>query len=483
MKIIKRLAGVTLAGILTGTLPLVAQADDSPSSNPNLEQLLEKIDELEQKVSILERKEELSAEEAEKRKKETPKVTLSDKGVRFESADKTFKIRLRGLLQTDYRGYIDDPSLTAINNDGFLLRRVRPSIEGTVYDKIDYLFVPEYAGSAVSILDANLNFRFFPELNIRIGKFKSPVGLEQLQSDPSRAFLETGLPTLLVPNRDIGVLFHGEAFDGIVSYAAGVLNGSNDGANAGVNDGVDGDPEFAGRLFFHPFTTTDIVPLKGLGFGVGASWGEKENSPAGNGLTAGYNTEGQQRFFSYNPTGRTVTSDGEHWRISPQGYYYYGPLGFQGEYVLSSQQLRSFAGANGVRREMINDAWQVQASYVLTGEDASYKGVTPAKPFDFFSGEAWGAWEVAVRYGNLEVDNDAFSRFSGVNTPFAATGTSAKEASSIGAALNWYLNSNVRASLNYYHTEFKAANGSGFTPESLPSADENVIIGRLQLNF
>ena len=56
------------------------------------------------------------------------------------------------------------------------------------------------------------------------------------------------------------------------------------------------------------------------------------------GVTPGYTTDGQQKFFTYT---NGVVGHGTHWRIAPQGSYYYGPLGVFGEYVISDQQVRN----------------------------------------------------------------------------------------------------------------------------------------------
>ena len=49
---------------------------------------------------------------------------------------------------------------------------------------------------------------------------------------------------------------------------------------------------------------------------------------------------------------------------------------------------------------------------MLTGEDASYRGVTrPNHPFTVGSA-GWGAWELVARYGELEVDDAAFPVFA-----------------------------------------------------------------------
>jgi len=51
----------------------------------------------------------------------------------------------------------------------------------------------------------------------------------------------------------------------------------------------------------------------------------------------GYTTDGQQQFFAYNPATGVVVANGNHWRLSPQGYYYYGTIELAGEYAISDQ--------------------------------------------------------------------------------------------------------------------------------------------------
>ena len=61
---------------------------------------------------------------------------------------------------------------------------------------------------------------------------------------------------------------------------------------------------------------------------------------------------------------------------------------------------------------------------------------------------SWGAWEIAARIGELDVDNDAFP-------VYANPANSATKAFSWGVGLNWHLNRNVKVNLNYDQTDFK----------------------------
>jgi phosphate-selective porin OprO and OprP len=420
----------------------------------------EAIHELDQKVRILERQRELDKEDAAAAAKTKSRLKLDASGFTLISADTNYAISLHGQVQLDSRTFFDDQNIA---NSGFLLRRARPIVTGTVFHDFDFNFTPEFGGSTVQILDAYLNYRVVHELQLQAGKFKSPVGLEQLQSDVFLFLNERSLVTDLIPNRDLGVELHGDLFGGAVSYAAGIFNGAPDYNGNTVNSDSDNDKAFAGRIFFQPWKTTGVDLLRGLGFGVGGSYESDRNGAAG--LTPGYTTDGQQKFFTYT---NGVAANGQHWRVSPQGYYYYGPLGIMGEYVVSDQDVK-----NGpALADLHNTAWEVSASWVLTGEDASYNGVTPRHSFNPWAG-GWGAWQVVGRYEELNVDKSAFPIF-------ASSIASASSAHAWSAGLNWYLNRNIRVNASFSHTVF--AGYTGGTPAA-PAQAENVFFTRMQLAF
>jgi len=353
-----------------------------------------------------------------------------------------------------------------LGKNTFLLRRARPIFTGTVFRDFDFNFTPDFGGTTVQILDAYLNYRYNPELQLETGKFKSPVGLEQLQSDPVTLFNERSIVTDLVPNRDIGVELHGDLFGGIASYAVGLFDGAPDYNSTTVNQDVDDDKAFAGRLFFQPWKTSNVKALQGLGFGAGGSYEDDRGTAAD--LTPGYRTDGQQTFFTY---AAGVVANGTHWRISPQGYYYYGPLSLLGEYAISDQDV-SRTTAPLASADLRNTAWEISAGWVLTGEDASYNGVTPKHPFDPRNGQ-WGAWQVVARYADLDIDKAAFAAAG----PFAAAG-SGSEAKAWSAGINWYLNKDIRVNASFSRTTF-----TGGTTGAVTKQPENVLFTRIQLAF
>lgn len=468
MKTNRAVVAVLILGMVTGI-----KAADAQPSDVDVPALLRRLQELEQKVKVLESKVEQGKDAPSEKPKPVPVLSIGASGFQATSADTNFSFALRGLLQVDSRTFFADGNIEG--NDAFLIRRARPIFQGTLFRDFDFFFNPDFGGSTVQIFDAYLNYRYAPWLQLRSGKFKAPVGLEYLQSDQFTLFNERALPTALVPGRDVGFQIWGEVGGGVLSYAAGIFNGLGDGRSSSNTD-FDDHREFAGRVFALPFKKTDVAALRSLGFGLGGSWGDYSvtNStglPNGN----GYITDGQQQFFAYNPVGAAVVADGEHWRLAPQGYYYVGPFGLLGEYTISSQRVRRNV-APFESADLRNTGWQVAASWVLTGEDATFTGVTPRNAFDPHNGK-WGAFQIVARYAELDIDDDAFPLFS--NPLISASG-----AQSWSAGLNWYLNRNLLIKANYSRTTFTGGGGAGMpAPASVTQQPEEVFFTRLQVSF
>ena len=62
-----------------------------------------------------------------------------------------------------------------------------------------------------------------------------------------------------------------------------------------------------------------------------------------------------------------------------------------------------------VRREIAFRAYQVQLSYILTGEKKSFGSPTPKRNFDPLHHGGWGAVELAVRVGDFEAEKGLYN--------------------------------------------------------------------------
>lgn len=454
-------SALAILPFLAGLPALRAQTHDS-----EIEALRAQIQALDQKLKVLERKNELRDEAAAAAAPTTPKITINDRGFTLASADAANSIKLRGLVQLDSRLFFNDGG--GLVNNSFVLRRARLISEGTFAKNYSFQLVPEFGGTgAVSIVDANFSVAVSPALQFKFGKFKVPVGLELLQSDSWTFFNERSIVTNLVPNRDLGVQASGDLLGGKLSYAVGLFGGLADGGST-TNADVDNEKDIAGRLYASPFKNDGGSPLQGLSFGVAGSIGRDKTAA---GRTSGYRTDGQQTFFSY---AATTVADGQNWRVSPQAEYRSGPLGLVGEYVVSTVNVRPSAA--GAKTELQNKGWELGAGYVLTGENSSYAGVVPATNFDLSAG-TWGAFEVVARYANVKVDDATFPTF-------ASASTNADEASSVGLGVNWYLSKAVAFKIDYYQTKFGFNSAApAVSATQLLRQDEKAFITRFQLAF
>jgi len=384
-----------------------------------------------------------------------PPVSVGSDGLWFSTADGSDSLRVHGYAQADDRMF--SSNLHGEGLDTFFFRRIRPLFEGTIFNSVDYRFMPDFGQNNPQIQEAYMEWRTFSFAKLRVGKFKEPLGLEVLKSDRDLTFAERSLASDLVPLRYMGAQLGGAVFSNSISYEVGYFNGSNDGSNGNFQWVPDN--EVAARLFLQPFATTGIGALRQFGFGMAGS------SATQYGSIAGLKTVGQSTFFKYSSK---TFANGQHNRISPQAYYYAGPIGLMSEYTVSSQDVVNKTRTADVR----NEAWQVAGSVMLTGEKNSYTGIRPRNSFEPTRGfRHLGAMELAVRYSQLRIDGDAFPLF-------ASPRTAAQQAQERAIGVNWYLNRFVKLTTDYEHTTFRMSSSS-----VTPLHSENVLMSRVQLAF
>ncbi len=454
---------------LAAAIPFAA-ADADPTSA----ELLQRIDELSQKVLVLERKLENQDEVTKTAVASTPVVKASPKGFSFQSADGQNVVKLRGVLHEDGRFFIsDDPSSVPLT-DTWQATRVRPILEGTLGGIYDFRFTPDFGQGRTVIQDAYVTGRFKPGFQVTAGKFKIPVGLERLQSANDIRFVARAFPTSLVPNRDIGLQVGGNVLNDRLNYAVAWSNGSNDGGSSETFTDIDpnDDKEWSARLFALPFGESENFALRGLGLGIAGSYTTQDGTVA-QPLLSVYRTPAQSTFFSYRAGTTPTLADGDRTRLAPQFYYYVGRFGLLGEWTQVSQDVSRTTPAGTRSDSLDTTAWQLAASFFLTGEEESFRGFKPNNVFSLANG-TWGAFELVARYHELDPDDDAFL---GGTDSFADPAVAARKASAVGVGLNWYLNENLKWVLDYEQTSFDGGAPTG------DRDDEKVVLTRFALGF
>ncbi|GIW43909.1 MAG: porin [Candidatus Binatia bacterium] len=450
---------VSLAGIMAAS-PSASGAGES--ANEKIERRLKELEESVRELTRNSRKLEVAEES---RANQKPVAGWQD-GFFLQTQDGSYQLRLGGYTHFDGRFFVGGK--TSGSTSQFSARRVRVDLTGTVARYLKFRLLPDFAGSTLVLQDAYIDAAYAPWAQIRAGKTKTPYGIERLQSATAIYFVERSIADNLVPNRDLGVQVFGDLWLRRISYSVGLWNGVADGASSDTNPGDDFD--FAGRLFLHPFSVQRIAALRGLGIGMAGTHGRETGTPNSPNLPT-FRTPGRATFFRFaadspaTAAGTTV-AHGARSRYSPQAYYYWGPFGALGEFNTTIQTVNK----GSAEKSLTFRGWQVQASWVLTGENATYHGVTPAQPLDPF-GAKWGAFQVAFRFAHIEADGATFA------LGFADPKHSASAAKQFSLGVNWYLNSNIKLVINYDRTWFRGGAADG------DRKSENVILTRVQLAF
>jgi phosphate-selective porin OprO/OprP len=445
-----------------------------------LEQRVETLEGLDQKVKVIDRKLEVQAETQQQKALEMPIVKASDQGFSFSSPVQhagdlpDYKINFGGNIQGNGRFFTSGADKNVSST--FYLNKVRPILTGTLWKYYDFDIMPDFGQGKVVLQDAYLNVTYFKQAQLQTGKYKAPVSMERLQTDPYIEFVQRSEVQNLVPNRDTGLELHGDLFDSRLTYQLALMNGVPNNSAADPTTDVDNNDgkDFMGRVFLTPWKKSENQWLKGLGVGFGGSYGDERGS-----TTSAYKTWGQSTWFSYT---KGVTASGLRTRLDPQLYYYWRHLGLMAEYAQDRHSLNRFlmVGSNpfahlvNQTNTFTDTGYFAQASYYLTGENASFGWVKPLHPFDPRNG-SWGAWELAARISNLATQTRQF------RLGFADPSVSAKTATEFALGVNWYLSNNIKWWFDYANTYFDGGAGTTALPKDRPN--ESGFESQLQIAF
>jgi phosphate-selective porin OprO/OprP len=393
-------------------------------------------------------------------------VEVGPEGVRLASSDGAYALDLGGDVQVD--GRFPLRRAPRARPGTFALRRARLKVGALFAGRHRIRVTADFDENGATPEDVYIETRLADHLAVRAGQFKAPVGLEFLQSSSDLRIAERGLPSQLVPQRDVGAVLNGRFFDGSLRVQAGILNGTPDGED-GLDD-LDAGKDGVMRVFIDPIQSPNL----GVGLGIAATYGRRGGEAEAPQLPE-YETVAGQEVFQYG-TGRraSVWASGTAFRLAPQLYAHAGPVSVLAEVTRSAQTVAAPASAEELeekRREetVAHRAWQVAAAVVLTGESAAFDRVRPEQPLDP-SGGRWGAVEVAGRVQQMHVDDAVFPAF-------ADSQTQAGQIRAYGGSVNWYLDANVRVMMSYFVSTTERTDGSDLLPT------EHFLVTRFQVAF
>jgi phosphate-selective porin OprO/OprP len=373
-------------------------------------------------------------------------------------------------------------------------------VKGKFAKYFNYEVVGNLPGTA-TIDVAFLDFAKYDQMQLRVGKFKQPYGLEQLTSSNNIDFLERSYVDQTAPGKRLGAMVFGEPKPGI-TYAGSIFQ-----MNDVENDVKSEDLSFAGR---GTLNFAELMGNKDAIYHVGLAGYDTSSSirPTSSSQSSGSNTTAGT-FFSYRTPGRglsnifraqiqgdTLTTTGTVQSaisdatadIDTKGYGLeaiaaYNSFKVQGEYTRGDAQANYKNGTG--RMSLDNEAYYAEALWLLTGEkySGSYKkgvfsSIKPMKEFDLDNFSGLGAWELGLRYeafdvsdsarsgsglangsrvqGTLNCNGTSSSSSNAASTSIAASGCKAG-AHTYTAGIKWILNPNVMVKAAYSRTTYDDA--------------------------
>lgn len=353
-------------------------------------------------------------------------VSTGYKGLEVETTDGAFRFLVGGRIQTDVAVYDQDESPLG---DGIEIRRARLKAEGTMWDDWSYKLETNFeTDGAADVTDAWISYQGLRPFQIKVGHQKVPFSQQSMTSSNWQVFQERALLDGFIDSSQLGRRRLGLTMGSYGDHwnlNAGVFGqGVDDAGTSDENWGL------ASRLVVAPIAEKTRV----LAFGGSVYYRDFRND--------------DPLRFSSRPeshlTGTRLVDTGDLAGIDDAVLYnaeattVWGPFHAQAEYT----------GAH-IERDDDSDpefhGFYVQAGYFLTGESrsydmksASYKRIMPKHSFGDRSdgGFGLGAWELAVRYSWIDLDDDGVDGGKERNVTFG---------------LNWWINPSFLLRLNYIY--------------------------------
>ena len=400
--------------------------------------------------------------------KKEPPLTAGWNGEHFfiRSPNGLFSISPYGYVDTDYRAYKGDGAPA----DTFLIRRGRFGFQGNYGSHFDFAILTDAAAGSGSIIrDVYLNVRLRPEFQFQAGQFKVPFAQEAGTGATNLDFVERGFQSMLYPSaasafRSPGLAFHGDIAGGEIQYWAGAFNGKG---YATVN--TTNQPEFIGRLRFYPFRKTANSWIKELAFGGAIDYG-RSRGESGDLSFSGTLPDAAYTFF---PQFRI---NGPIQRYNGEFTYIKSAFALRGEFDQLNMSRNNVgseqAGGLGFISlpSIIGKAWDIQATYLLTGEKRPENG-TPRVKRPLFGpdtpggkGRGLGAWEIAARYMGIHANEPGFDYLNYFTPGFVPTYDYHTDEITLG--LNWYPNYWVKYMVNVGIDQLREPSTIGAIPQT-----------------
>ncbi len=397
---------------------------------------------------------------------------FGEDGLTVKSEDGFFSLTFHNLTQVDSRNFV--PSGDPLHDD-FIIPRQRWYVLGNISQYVRYYTVINRGYGPLDLLDAWVDINFGgvdPDVfQIRAGRMKTPYTYEysKISENDLIAPERSVFVGNMAPNREIGVMAHGQVLDKRLEYALGLFNGPR----RSFEDYNNGKDLFT-FINTKPFLKSDCELLQQVNLGGSFNFGNEHNAAQPFSLRTANDQSTSSGASNVSPTffrfGNTVFEDGVREQWSADLAYYYRSLGlvagYQGgfqDYATTAgflptrQQLhlgqQDFAGVVGTNRHRIPMlGYSVALFYFITGEQITRRVdlLEPRKSYDHkrLGLGNIGGIELFSRYAFMSVGSNAFTY------GFADPTISSNSANVIDNGVNWYMNHYVKLTFDWQYSTY-----------------------------
>ena len=419
----------------------------------------------------------------------TASVSIGGGRPTIRSADGAFTATLHGVMQFDTAAYDQDksgPTSTDLRRDGPALgasatnvdaaharnlkdgddfRRARIGIDGTVYGDWDYRILFDFGGSGTEntgqLYETWVQYSGFRPVRLKVGAFPASIGMDDQGSTNGMPFLERADSSDLARGLAAGdtrtavqAFANGDNWLASAAVTGRTIGVLNTGTATAVAQTYGDQLGFVGRLAVNPFHGKNWL----IHVGVHGSYVDRPADASGPGATGATAITSEVIALSNTPELRvdgtklinTGNIDARH--ADTVGLEFAA----QKQNFLLQSEYENF----GVKRDDGQaspnfSGYYVYGAWTITGEARKYNPASAAfdappvnHPFNLKTGD-WGAWELGVRYSDMDLNYHEGSAGT------LQTGSSIRggEEKTVTAGLNWYINPVVRFMLDYQHVK------------------------------
>mgnify|MGYP001006342849 CR=1 FL=1 len=373
----------------------------------------------------------------------------------FETEDKKFTMTVGGRVAVDFIFGHEDRTIHENQGpieDSMEFRSVRPTLEGTVCKHFFYKIDLSFAGGTAAFFDVYMGISGLPlSGKLILGHFKEPFCLETQRPAPWLTFMERNSVEILSPNRNLGIAYFGNLAEERISFSFGFFRDTPNN-NPPKVEGDSGSYAFTARIAGLPYYENKGETLVHLG--IGYSYRNPINDEAR------YRAKPEARMTPYFVDTGILRNVEDNHLLGLEGACVIGPLSIQSELICSFINYESSADKDNDRFW----GYYVYATYFLTGEHRNYdkeRGrFLDIKPEKSFLEGGYGAWEMAVCYSKLDLNDEIRGG----------------RMDNIIVGLNWYPNSHLRIMFDYIYSMLHNEKNNEKT-------DAHIFMTRFQVRF